>query len=91
MLRGMVKRTFQEALISESNSEAIADNLQKANRALEQVHWQICTRDSTNMKILAQDPSTRPVLALLVHWAKMEGLAYEAIEEALILTQTERA
>ena len=91
MLRGMTIRTLKKALISESNSETIADNLQKASRALEQVHWHICTRDSTNMKILAQDPSTRPVLALLVHWAKMEGLGYEAIEEALILTQTERA
>ena len=35
------------------------------------------------MRILAKDPSTRPVLALLVHWAKIEGLGYEAIEDAL--------
>ena len=35
------------------------------------------------MKILAEDPATRQLLALLVAWAKMEGLAYEAMEEAL--------
>ena len=37
MLRGMTIRTLKKALISESNSETIADNLQK------QVgHWNKC-------------------------------------------------
>tara|TARA_R100001086_G_scaffold248001_1_gene183810 strand:+ start:6528 stop:6803 length:276 start_codon:yes stop_codon:yes gene_type:complete len=78
-----LEKRLNNAFHDRDRPKEIVESLASGNYWLSKVHFEICSRDSTNMKILAKDPATRQLLILLVEWAKMEGLAYEAMEEAL--------
>ncbi len=78
-----LEQRLNNAFHDNDRPKEIVESLASGNYWFSKAHFEICSRDSTNMKILAEDPATRQLLVLLVAWAKMEGLAYEAMEEAL--------
>tara|TARA_R100000322_G_scaffold169456_1_gene141680 strand:+ start:152 stop:445 length:294 start_codon:yes stop_codon:yes gene_type:complete len=78
-----LEKSLSKAFHDRDRPKKITEALSSGNYWFSKAHFEICSRDSSNMKILAQDPVTRPLLVLLVAWAKAEGLAFEAMEEAL--------
>ncbi len=78
-----LEKSLNNAFHDRDRPKRITEALSSGNFWFSKIHFDITSRDSTNMKILAQDPVTRPLLVLLVAWAKAEGLGYESMEQAL--------
>ena len=78
-----LKDCLQLAFHDKDRPAQIVKALESANKELAVIHWLVCTRDEQNLLILALQPSTRPIVEMLVIWAKQEGLGYEAMEQAL--------
>jgi hypothetical protein len=78
-----LEKSLNNVFHDRDRPKRITEALSSGNFWFSKIHWDIVSRDPTNMKILARDPVTRPLLVLIVAWAKAEGCGYESIEQAL--------